>query len=291
MPLPLVEIVNLAILGLMLGLLYGVLALGLNIVWGVMNVINIAHGDFVTVGAYASYWLFILLNINPILSLLFTIPFGFGLGGITYLGLIRRVQDKPELMSLLLTFGLSTLIGGLILYIYSADQRGVSYHLTAFHLAGLNIPQTDLVAAIYAVIVALALRMFLFRTFWGKAIRAVIEDRTSSLLVGINPNTVSLLSFAIGISIATSVGSIVILLESVSPVSGATLTLISFVIVVLGGQGSPVGSIVGGIIIGLVDSLALLLPQINAAETPAIGFIILVTVLVIRPQGIMGRRR
>jgi branched-chain amino acid transport system permease protein len=286
---PIVEILDLTILGVMTGLLYGVLALGLNIVWGVMNVINIAHGDFVIVGSYASYWLFVLLGINPILSLLFTIPFGFCLGGVTYLGVIRRVQNKPELMSLLLTFGLSTLIGGLLLYLYSANQRAVPYYLSAFHIAGLNIPQTDLVAAIYAIIVALVLRVFLFRTFWGKAIRAVIEDRTSSLLVGINPNAVSLLSFAIGISIATSVGSIVMLLSSVSPVSGASFTLISFVIVVLGGQGSPVGSIVGGIIIGLVDSIALLF-QINAALTPAIGFIILVIVLVIRPQGIMGRR-
>jgi branched-chain amino acid transport system permease protein len=284
------ETIDLIILGVLTGLLYGVLALGLNIVWGVMNVINIAHGDFVIVGSYASYWLFVLLGINPILSLLFTIPFGFFLGGITYLGLIKRVEDKPELMSLLLTFGLSTMIGGLILYIYTADQRAVPYYLSAFHFASLNIPQSDLIAAIYAVIVALALRVFLFRTFWGKAIRAVIEDRTSSLLVGINPRTVSFLSFAIGISIATSVGSIVMLLSSVSPVTGPNFTLISFVIVVLGGQGSPVGSIAGGVIIGLVDNLALLF-NINAALTPAIGFIILVIVLVIRPQGIMGRRR
>src|SRR5579859_3059191 len=107
------------------GLLFGVLALGLNIVWGVMNVINIAHGDFVMVGSYASYWLFILYGVNPILSLLFTIPFGFALGAVTYLGLIRRVQGKPELMSLVLTFGLSTLISGSLLQLYTADQKGI----------------------------------------------------------------------------------------------------------------------------------------------------------------------
>lgn len=270
------------------GLLFGVLALGLNIVWGVMNVINIAHGDFVILGSYASYWLFILAGVNPILSLLFTIPFGFALGAITYLGLVRRVQDKPELMSLLLTFGISTLISGGLLYQYGPDQRAINYYLSSFNVLGTVIPQNYLISAVYAIVVAIVLRMFLAKTFWGKAVRAVIEDRTSSLLVGINPNTVSLLSFGIGISIASSVGSIIMLLQSVAPDTGAELTLISFIVVVLGGQGSPVGSIIGGIVIGLVNGVASLF--VNAAVTPAIGFIILVVVLVIRPQGIMGSR-
>jgi branched-chain amino acid transport system permease protein len=276
------------VLGLMSGLVFGVLALGLNLVWGVMNVINIAHGDFVVVGSYATYWLWVLAGVNPILALLFTIPFGFALGAITYLGLVKRVQDKPELMSLLLTFGLSTLISGSLLYVYSANQISVNYYFSRFVVLGTIIPQSYLIAAVYALIVAIVLRVFLTKTFWGKAIRAVIEDRTSSLLMGINPNTVSLLSFGIGISIATSVGSIIMLLQSVEPDTGAGLTLISFVIVVLGGQGSPVGSIIGGIIIGVVDNVASL--YMNAALTPAIGFIILVAVLVVRPQGIMGRK-
>lgn len=272
------------------GLLFGVLALGLNIVWGVMNVINIAHGDFVIIGSYASYWLYILYGINPIEAILFTIPFGFALGVITYLGPIRRVQDKPELMSLLLTFGLSTLISGSLLYTYSADQRAVNFYLSSFNLFGTSIPQNSLIAAVYAIIVAIVLRIFITKTFWGKAIRAVIEDRTSSLLVGINPNTVSLISFGIGISIASSVGSVIMLLQSIAPDTGASLTLISFVIVVLGGQGSPIGSMIGGIILGMVESVAVLLPNVNAAVTPAIGFIILVIVLVLRPQGIMGSK-
>lgn len=271
------------------GLLFGVLALGLNLVWGVMNIINIAHGDFVVIGSFASYWLFVLLGINPILSLVFTIPFGFALGVATYLGLVKRIQDRPELMSLLLTFGLSIFIEGIIYFEYGPSQVSVPYYLSSFNVGGLSIPQNYLIAAIYAILVAATLRVFLSRTFWGKAVRAVIEDRTSSLLVGINPNTVSLLSFGIGIAIASSVGSVLMLnISAVSYDYGAGLSLISFVIVVLGGQGSPVGSIIGGVILGVVESLSAL--WLNAAVTPAIGFLILVAVLVIRPQGLMGSR-
>jgi branched-chain amino acid transport system permease protein len=277
------------VLGLMNGLLFGVLALGLNIVWGVMNIINIAHGDFVIIGAFASYWLFVLVGVNPFLSLLFTIPFGFALGAITYVGLVKRIQDKPELMSLLLTFGLSIFIEGVLYFEYGPSQVSVPYYLSAFNLNVVTVPQNYLFAAIYAILVALVLRIFLMRTFWGKAIRAVIEDRTSSLLVGINPNTVGLLAFGIGISIATSVGSVLMLnISAVTYSSGAGLALISFVIVVLGGQGSPLGSIIGGVVIGIVESFSALF--LNAAVTPAIAFLILVAVLVVRPQGIMGSK-
>jgi branched-chain amino acid transport system permease protein len=132
------------------------------------------------------------------------------------------------------------------------------------------------------------MRFFFYRTFWGKAIRAVIDNKTSAILVGINPDTVSLLTFGIGIAIASSVGSIVMLLQAVSPLSGPDFTLISFVIVVLGGLGNPSGALVGGVVLGVVESLASLV--VNAAMTPAIGFLIMVAVLVLRPQGIMGSR-
>ena len=271
------------------GLLFGVLALGLNIVWGVMNIINIAHGDFVVIGSFASYWLFVLVGVNPILSLLFTIPFGFALGVATYVVLIKRIQEKPELMSLLLTFGLSIFIEGILYFEYGPSQVSIPFYLSSFSLSGVTIPENYLIAAIYAIMVAVTLRVFLTRTFWGKAVRAVIEDRTSSLLVGINPNTVSLLSFGIGIAIASSVGSVLMLnISAVSYDYGAGLALIAFVIVVLGGQGSPIGSIIGGVILGIVESLSAL--WLNAAVTPAIGFLILVGVLVVRPQGIMGSR-
>lgn len=281
-------VAELLILGLMYGLLYGVLAMGLTIVFGVMKVVNVAHGDFVIVGSYLSYWAYVLAGLNPILSLLLTIPFGFLLGAATYLGLVRRVQNSPELMSLLLTFGISTLIGGLLLFLYSPTQRAIPIALGSFSYGTLSLPVNISVAAVYAVAVAVALRFFFYRTFWGKAIRAVIDNRTSAILVGINPDTVSLLTFGIGIAIASSVGSIIMLLQSVSPLSGPDFTLISFVIVVLGGLGNPPGALVGGVVLGVVESLASLV--VNAAMTPAIGFLIMVAVLVIRPQGIMGRR-
>lgn len=272
----------------MYGFLYGVLALGLTLIWGVMKVVNIAHGDFVIVGAYASYWVCILGGLTPIESLLVTLPLGLVMGAAIYVALIRRVEQSPELMSLLLTFGLSTLIVGLLLYVYSPTQRAIPFLLPALQASEIVFPGNVAVAAAYAVIVAALTELFLRRTFWGKAIRAVTEDRASALLVGINPTRVSLLSFMIGISVATSVGSIVMLLQSVSPVSGGQFTMLSFIIVVLGGLGSPTGAIVGGILIGVIGSISSI--WLNAALTPVIGFIILVLVLIVRPYGLMGSK-
>jgi len=281
-------VLQLLVLGVMYGLLYGVLALGLSLIWGVMKVVNFAHGDFVIVGAYASYWAFVLGGLNPVESLLVTLPLGLGMGAVVYLSLIRRVEHSPELMSLLLTFGLSTLIIGLLLYIYSPTQRAVPFFFPAFESSEIVFPGNVVVAAAYALIVAAFMELFLRRTFWGKAIRAVTEDRNSALLVGVNPTKISLLSFMIGISVATSVGSMLMLLQSVSPVSGGQLRMLSFVIVVLGGLGSPTGALVGGILIGVIGSISSI--WLNAALTPVIGFIILVLVLIIRPYGLMGSK-
>ncbi|MDA4128177.1 MAG: branched-chain amino acid ABC transporter permease [Thaumarchaeota archaeon] len=279
---------ELVVLGLAYGLLFGVLALGLTLIWGVMKVVNIAHGDFVIVGAYSSYWLFVLAGVHPILSILFTAPFGFGLGIIVYLGLVRRVVHAPELMSLFLTFGISTLISSLLLYIYSPNQRAISVTFPSINGLGVVLPGNVAIAAAYAVVVATLLRIFLTKTYWGKAIRAVTEDSSSALLMGINPEAVSMLAFGIGVAIASSVGSVVMLLQAVYPTGGSEFTLLAFVIVVLGGLGSPFGALLGGIVIGVVDNVASL--YLPAAATPAIGFIILVIVLIVRPSGIMGAK-
>ena len=281
-------VVQLLVLGVMYGFLYGVLALGLSLIWGVMKVVNIAHGDFVIVGAYASYWAFTLGGLNPIESLLVTVPLGLAMGAVVYIGLIRRVQDAPELMSLLLTFGLSTLIVGLLLYIYSPTQRSIPIFLPSLETSGIVFPGNVAVPAAYALILAILMELFLKKTFWGKAIRAVTEDRNSALLVGINPTTVSLLSFMIGIALATSVGSMTMLLQSISPVNGGQFTMLSFVIVVLGGLGSPAGALVAGLLIGVINNISSI--WLNAALTPVIGFIILVIVLVVRPYGLMGSK-
>ena len=281
-------VVQLLVLGVMYGFLYGVLALGLSLIWGVMKVVNIAHGDFVIVGAYASYWAFTLGGLNPIASLLVTVPLGLAMGAVVYIALIRRVQDAPELMSLLLTFGLSTLIVGLLLYLYSPTQRSIPIFLPGLETSGIVLPGNVAVPAAYALILAVLMELFLKKTFWGKAIRAVTEDRNSALLVGINPTTVSLLSFMIGIALATSVGSMTMLLQSISPVNGGQFTMLSFVIVVLGGLGSPAGALVAGLLIGVINNISSI--WLNAALTPVIGFIILVIVLVVRPYGLMGSK-
>ena len=284
---------ELLLLGLGLGLLYGVLALGLTLIWGVMKVVNIAHGELVIVGAYTSYWAFTIDGVQPLLSLLLTIPFGFGVGVLLYITMIRRVTHSPELMSLFLTFGISTFISSLLLYLYSANQRGlppnqiVTLPTTSF--SGLTMPGNIATAAVYAIVVAIVVRMFLTRTFWGKAIRAVTEDSGSAMLMGISPERVSMLTFGIGVAVAMSVGSIVMQLQTITPDSGSYFTLLSFVIVVLGGLGSPFGALIGGIIIGVVDNVGIL--YFPSAATPAIGFIILVIVLIVRPSGLLGAKQ
>jgi branched-chain amino acid transport system permease protein len=280
---------ELALLGLAYGLLYGVLALGLTLIWGVMKVINIAHGDLVMVGAYSSYWGFQLAGIQPLLSLVLTIPFGFALGVLLYITMIRRVTHAPELMSLFLTFGVSILVSSLLLYLYSANQRGLPITYASIPLPfGLVLPGNVAIAAVYAMIVALFMRIFLARTFWGKAIRAVTEDSGAATLMGINPERVSLLTFGIGVAVALSVGSIVILQQTVTPSYGSYFTTLAFVTVVLGGLGSPFGALLGGMIIGVADNVATL--YVPAGVTPAIGFIILIIVLIVRPSGLMGAK-
>ena len=279
---------ELVLLGLAYGLLYGVLALGLTLIWGVMKVINIAHGYLVMVGAYSSYFLFYIVGFNPVESLLFTIPFGFALGIALYATIIRRVVHSPELMSLFLTFGLATLIGSLLLYFYTADQKGLPFSLPGIGFFGLVLPGSAAVAAAYAIVVAIFIRVFLTRTFWGKAIRAGTENSAAATLMGINPERVSLLTFGIGVAVASSVGSMVMLTQTVTPDLGAQLTTISFVIVVLGGLGSPFGALLGGMILGVADYVGSL--YVPAGATPAIGFIILLIVLIVRPSGIMGAK-
>ena len=280
---------ELVLLGLAYGLLFGVLALGLTLIWGVMKVINIAHGDLVIVGAYSSYWLYYIAGFQPLLSLIFTIPFGFALGIVLYVTMIRRVTHAPELMSLFLTFGLSTLISSLLLYFYSANQRGLPVTFPSIALPfGLVLPGSAAIAAAYAIAVALFIRVILTRTFWGKAIRAVTENSAAATLMGINPERVSLLTFGIGVAVALSVGTMVIITQTVTPSLGAQFTTISFVIVVLGGLGSPFGALLGGIILEVANNVGSL--YVPAGATPAIGFIILLIVLIVRPSGIMGAK-
>jgi branched-subunit amino acid ABC-type transport system permease component len=276
------------LLGLGLGLLYGVLAMGLTLIWGVMKVVNIAHGDLVIVGSYASFWAFRYTGISPVLSLILTMPFGFGIGILLYISMVRRVTHAPELMSLFLTFGISTFISSLLLYLYSANQIGLPLTYPAISFFGLTLPGSIAIAATYAVLVAVFVRVFLSRTFWGKAIRAVTEDSGSAMLMGIDPERVSMLTFGMGVAIAVSVGSMIMLLQAVTPTTGPDFTLISFVIVVLGGLGSPFGALLGGVIIGVVNNVGSL--YLPAAATPAIGFIILVIVLIVRPSGLMGAK-
>lgn len=274
-------------------MLYGVLAIGLTLIWGVMKVVNIAHGDLVIVGAYTSYWAFSIAGVQPLLSLMLTIPFGFGVGIILYITMVRRVTHAPELMSLFLTFGFATFISSLLLYLYSANTRGLPpsgiVTIPTISFSGYVLPGSIATAAAYAIAVAIFVRLFLARTFWGKAIRAVTEDSGSAMLMGINPERVSMLTFGIGVAVAMSVGSIVMQLQTVVPTLGPDFTLIAFIIVVLGGLGSPFGALVGGVIIGVVDSVGSL--YFPASATPAIGFIILVAVLVIRPSGLFGAKQ
>ena len=271
--------------------MYGAIAEGLNLIWGVMKVVNAAHGDFVIVGAYLSYWTFVFSGLNPFLLVMFSIPFGFLLGAVMYFVLVRRVIQKAdprsmELMTLLLTFGLSTFVSSFLLYLYTPTERGITVMLPPITFAGLVVPSTLVAVAVYAVATIGALHLFLKKTFWGRAMRAVAEDRQSALIVGINPDVVSFLAFGIGIAITASIGSMVIILQSVTPVTGTTFTNLSFVVAVLGGLGNPFGALISGVLIGVINNVSSI--WINAAATPAIGFIILLIVLIIKPSGILG---
>jgi branched-chain amino acid transport system permease protein len=272
--------------GLLIGGVYGIAALGLGLVWGVMSVVNVAHGDLLIFFAYMTWVLVTLQHLPPFLALVLLIPVGFVAGMLLYRLLVRQLVRRTdvELMSLVLFFGLSAIVYGFSAYQWGADLRSMPVPLPTLNLLGLVLPGTRVAAFAIGAGVVVALQWFLRRTYWGKAIRAVAQSRDAARTLGIDPDRVSAVAFGIALAYAGVAGALIAMISPLSPSLGVAFAGRSFAVVVLGGLGNPIGTLVAGLVLGLTESLSTL--WVTFALSPAVAFVLLILVLIVRPTGL-----
>lgn len=281
------------IFGVFTGALYGLAAAGLSLVFGVLRVLNVAHGELVMIGGYASFWLFALYGLDPFLSLLLTMPLMFAVGLGLHQGLFTYVEaldEEPRIKnSLLIGFGLALAFHNLAIRLWTADERAITtaYSGAVVTIAGLVFPLVRLGALATAFVAIAALHVFLRRTYLGKAIRATAEDWEAALLMGIDNRRTYLVAFALGSALAGVAGTLVSVGHSINPSIGPEWTLKALIVVVLAGLGSMPGTFLGGLLLGLAESGSTLV--IGGAYREVVGLVIFLLVLMVRPQGLFGR--
>ncbi len=274
--------------GLLLGFVYGMAAMGLSLIWGVMRVINLSHGAVMALGMFGLYLLFNTLGINPYLALLVIAVIGLLFGFAVYGIAVQRVINAPYLSSLLTTFSVNMIIIGIGTAIFTTSPFSIDFTLGSLQIGPLTLLGTRLVAALVTTLATGALYLFLYRTLPGKAIRAVANNRAAAELMGIPSAQVLALSFGIGTMLAAVAGGLIATFFSFTILSGDLYQPRSFVICVLGGMGNPLGALIGGLILGTMEGL---IPQFMPASwVPVVEFALFVLVLLVRPSGLFGAR-
>jgi branched-subunit amino acid ABC-type transport system permease component len=272
--------------GLMLGFIYGLAAMGLTLIFGVMKVINLAHGPVIALGMFTVYLLSHQWGLNPYLGLLLALLVGLALGVVIYLVAVHRVINAPELTTLLATFSVNLMIIGLGTVVFTTTPRALDVNLGALRSGNISVLGTRAVAVLIAILVTAGLYYFLYRTRIGKSIRAVANNRAAAELMGINTSAMLALSFGIGTMLAVISGGLLSTLFSFTILSGGVYELKSFVIVVLGGLGNPTGALLGGIVLGLLEGVTTL--YIPIGWVPVIEYIVFVLIILVRPAGLLG---
>ncbi len=274
--------------GLTLGFVFGLMAMGLTLIFGVMKVINLGHGPVIVMGMFAVLVMSQNLGINPYLALPVVAVFGLVTGIVMYFVAVHRVINAPELTTLLATFSVNMMLVGALTIIFTSSPRALSLELPSLRAGAVSLSGTRVVAVLIAVLATLALYLFLYRTRTGKSIRAVANNRSAAELMGINSSWMLALSFGIGIMLAMIAGSLLATLFGFTVLSGGGLETKSFVIVVLGGLGNPTGALLGGIIIGLLESITTIFVPVS--WVPVFEFVVFVLILLFRPTGLLGAR-
>jgi branched-chain amino acid transport system permease protein len=278
--------------GALVGALYGLAALGLSLVFGVLKILNVAHGELLMLGGYAAFWVFRLLGIDPYVSLVIVIPLMFLIGALLHFGLFSRVVQFDEehriKNSLLIGFGLTLIFQTLAIRLFTADDRSIAteYSRNALELLGVRLPVVRLSGLIIGIVAVVALQLFLRRTYWGKAIRATAEDWQTASLAGINIQRTYLVTFALGAALAGVAGMLVSVGYSISPSIGLNWTLKALIVVVLAGLGSVPGTFLAGILLGVAENASALI--VGGQYRELVGLVIFFLVLSLRPQGLFG---
>jgi branched-chain amino acid transport system permease protein len=283
------------IFGILVGALYGLAAVGLSLVFGVLKFLNVAHGELLMLGGYASFWIFILYGVDPFLTLPLTILFllviGIVLYKVLFAPMVKLAEEIKIKNTLLIGFGLSLVLQNLALRLWTADERGITTAYSGWALSyfGVRFPVVRMAGLVIAFVCLLALHLFLQRTYTGKAIRATVEDWEAATLMGIGIHKVYLLSFTLGSVLAGVAGTLVSVGYSINPAMGLHWTLKALIVVVLGGLGSIMGTFVGGLVLGVTESASAFL--IGGTYREIVGLFIFVLVLILRPQGLFGERQ
>lgn len=274
--------------GLMLGFVYGLAAMGLTLIWGVMNVINLSHGPIIAFGMFGLYLAFTRLGINPYLSLILIAAAGLIAGILIYGVAVHRILTAPHLMTLLATFSVNMILIGIGTALFTVTPYNVDFSLGSLMLGPVQILWTRVAAALVASFVTGLLYLFLFRTRQGKFIRAVANNRDAAELIGIPSSRVLALSFGIGTMLAMISGGLIATFFPFTILAGGGYELRSFVIVVLGGLGNPLGALIGGLLLGMLEGVIPVFTQ--TSWVPVIEFVLFVLIILIRPSGLLGDR-
>ena len=287
---PLDVYLNVAAAGVLTGLVYGLMALGLSVIFGVIRVVNFAHGEMMSIAMYLAVVLFAGLHLDPLVMLVPIAAVMFAFGYALQAGLINPFVTRPEHSQFLLVVAIALIIVNVLLIIFGPDARSVqtSYAYDSFALGPVIVDASKAYAAAAAIVFTVALFAFFRFTLVGKAIRACADNYTGALVVGLNVRRLYALTFGIGAACVGAAGTMMTLIVDVTPLIGPSYTLLAFVIVITGGLGSMPGALIGGILIGVTEAMAGLLFTPSAKSMFA--FAILVVVLLFRPQGILGRR-
>jgi branched-chain amino acid transport system permease protein len=286
-------ILNGLVNGLIVGGIYALVGVSLTLLYGVLRVVNFAHGEFVIAGSFFAYVLFASFGLPPLVAVPIAAVAFFAAGWGLYYVLIPRLarSDDPELMSFLMFYGVSIAAAAIMLLLFEADSRTIDYTFTpvSMQVGPVYVSTARLVALAITVVISIALAFFLFRTLPGKALRAAIMNPEAIQIMGVDIVRLSAFAFALAAALAGVTGVLVALVfPAFNPFSGTEYTIIAFIVVVLGGLGNPVGALLAGVVFGLAEQMAtVFLPQ---AMAQIVGFLILVGTIFFRPSGILGVR-
>lgn len=275
--------------GLLIGCVYGIAAMGMTLIWGVMDVINLSHGALIALGSFAVYLLFMNMGVNPYLALVFVGAAGLVAGFLIYRLAIQRVIGASSLSTLLATFAINMILIGLGTAAFSTSPRALDVNLGQWTIGPVTLLGTRLIAALFSILLAGGLYLFLYNTTPGRYIRAVSNNRLAAELMGIPSQRILALAFGLGSLLAVAAGGLIATFFPFTILSGTAYQLKSFVIGVLGGLGHPLGALVGGLILGLLEGL---LPAfLPTTWVPVFEFVLFVIILLVRPSGLFGAKK
>ncbi len=277
--------------GILVGGVYALIGIGLTLVFGVMRIINFAHGDIMMVGMYLTYMLFSMVGIDPFLSVLITFPLMYLLGVFLQKVLINRVLDALPQNQILLTIGLGLIMSNTMMLAFTSDYKILSttYSSSSFSVGGSSISQPLTISFLITAAITGGLYWFLVKTNTGQAIRATAQDREAAQLMGINVKRMSGIAFGLGAGLAGTAGALIAPTYYIFPQVGSVFTLKAFVITVLGGMGSVVGAAIGGIIVGVSESMGAV--YISSGWKDVVVYVIFLLVLLFKPAGLLGKSR